>query len=225
MGKGKLAKFAEMAALPNVVECPFPQTDTDFALRGRWGTDFFGNDRPIVLELGCGRGEYTVGLARLFPDMNFIGVDIKGARMWSGATEAQREGLNIQREVTGLKGSNAQGAQTVQRVGDHIHVRYVITADRDYEYVRLLCPRPAAAEPDSQISGYRWQGGLACYRAVHDASSEYFIDRLPRGTYVIEEDWLLARSGSYVLSPALLQCLYAPEFQAHTAGGQVGIVP
>ena len=139
--------------------------------------------------------------------------------------EAQREGLNIQREVTGLKGSNAQGAQTVQRVGDHIHVRYVITADRDYEYVRLLCPRPAAAEPDSQISGYRWQGGLACYRAVHDASSEYFIDRLPRGTYVIEEDWLLARSGSYVLSPALLQCLYAPEFQAHTAGGQVGIVP
>lgn len=93
MGKGKLAKFAEMATLPNVVECPYSQADTDFALRGRWGTDFFGNGRPIVLELGCGRGEYTVGLARLFPDMNFIGVDIKGARMWSGATEAQREGL------------------------------------------------------------------------------------------------------------------------------------
>ena len=131
--------------------------------------------------------------------------------------EAQREGLNIQREVKGMK--------EVQKVGDRIHVRYVITADRDYEYVRLHCPRPAAAEPDTQLSGYRWQGGLGYYRALHDASSEYFIDRMPRGTYVIEEDWLLSHSGSYVLSPALLQCLYAPEFQAHTAGTAIRIEP
>ncbi|MBP3228372.1 MAG: tRNA (guanosine(46)-N7)-methyltransferase TrmB [Bacteroidaceae bacterium] len=93
MGKGKLAKFAEMAALPNVVEIPFPLDGTDVPLRGRWAEDFFRNDRPVVLELGCGRGEYTVGLARRFPDKNFIGVDIKGARMWSGATEAHRDGL------------------------------------------------------------------------------------------------------------------------------------
>jgi tRNA (guanine-N7-)-methyltransferase len=62
-------------------------------MRGQWGCRFFKNDNPIVLELGCGRGEYTVGLARLYPDKNFIGVDIKGARMWAGATESLREGL------------------------------------------------------------------------------------------------------------------------------------
>ena len=66
---------------------------SSFPLRGRWRTDFFHNDNPIVLELGCGRGEYAVGLARRYPDRNFIGVDIKGSRMWSGATESLKEGL------------------------------------------------------------------------------------------------------------------------------------
>lgn len=60
-------------------------------MKGKWRKEFFKNDRPIVLELGCGRGEYTVGLGKMFPDKNFIGVDIKGARMWTGATEALRE--------------------------------------------------------------------------------------------------------------------------------------
>ena len=64
-----------------------------FELKGKWHSQFFKNDNPIVLELGCGRGEYTVGLARLFPDKNFIGVDIKGARMWTGATDSLNEGL------------------------------------------------------------------------------------------------------------------------------------
>ena len=95
MGKGKLAKFADMAANPLVVECPFwkLKADEGFALKGRWNADFFKNDNPIVLELGCGRGEYTVGLARQYADMNFIGVDIKGSRMWHGAQEALNEGL------------------------------------------------------------------------------------------------------------------------------------
>ena len=110
-------------------------------------------------------------------------------------------------------------------VGDRVHVRYVVTADRDYEYVRLAAPRPAAAEPESQHSGYRWHDGLGYYVAQHDASTEYFIDRLPRGTYVIEEDWLIAHAGAYTLVPALLQCLYAPEFQAHTAGGKITVEP
>lgn len=95
MSKGKLAKFADMAQNPLVVECPFAcirQEDT-FALRGRWHEDFFHNGNPIVLELGCGRGEYTLGLARRCPEKNFIGVDIKGARMWSGAQEALRDGM------------------------------------------------------------------------------------------------------------------------------------
>jgi tRNA (guanine-N7-)-methyltransferase len=94
MGKGKLAKFADVAANPLVVECPFWQLQQEgFGLKGRWKTDFFGNGNPVVLELGCGRGEYTVGLARRFPDVNFVGVDIKGARLWHGAKEAKEAGM------------------------------------------------------------------------------------------------------------------------------------
>lgn len=94
MGKGKLAKFADLASYPHVFEYPYSVVDNvPFELKGKWGESFFKNDHPIVLELGCGRGEYTVGLGRLFPEKNFIGVDIKGARMWTGATESLREGM------------------------------------------------------------------------------------------------------------------------------------
>ena len=94
MGKGKLAKFADMAQNPLVVECPFWMLQKEgFSLRGNWNKDFFKNNNPIVLELGCGRGEYTIGLARRFPQMNFIGVDIKGSRMWTGAQTALHEGM------------------------------------------------------------------------------------------------------------------------------------
>lgn len=94
MGKNKLAKFAEMAAYKHVVESPFQTPDSPrHELYGRWHEEFFKNANPIVLELGCGRGEYCVGLGRMFPEKNFIGVDIKGARMYTGATEAKNEGL------------------------------------------------------------------------------------------------------------------------------------
>ena len=94
MSKNKLSKFADMETYPHVFQPAGSPTDpTPFPLCGRWGKDFFHNDNPIVLELGCGRGEYTVGLARLFPDKNFIGVDIKGARMWTGATESLQAGM------------------------------------------------------------------------------------------------------------------------------------
>lgn len=113
MAKGKLAKFADMEALPNVFQFPYSWflNDTDetpqpsaipnggqrvgvHPLAGTWHSDVFHNQNPIVLELGCGKGEYTVGLAKMFPDMNFIGVDIKGARMWTGATQAFNEHLS-----------------------------------------------------------------------------------------------------------------------------------
>ena len=94
MGKGKLAKFADMREYPHVFEYPYSVVDdVPFDMKGQWGERFFKNDRPIVLELGCGRGEYTVGLGRLFPEKNFIGVDIKGARMWTGATESLQAGM------------------------------------------------------------------------------------------------------------------------------------
>ena len=94
MSKGKLAKFADMETYKNVFQYPYSVvSDVPFAMQGRWREDFFHNDKPIVIELGCGEGEYTVGLARQHPDCNFIGVDIKGARMWTGATMALQEGL------------------------------------------------------------------------------------------------------------------------------------
>ena len=94
MGKGKLAKFADMETYENVFQYPYSVVEhVPFDMQGHWHEQYFHNDNPIVLELGCGKGEYTVGLAKMFPDVNFIGVDIKGARMWTGATQALNEGL------------------------------------------------------------------------------------------------------------------------------------
>jgi tRNA (guanine-N7-)-methyltransferase len=94
MSKNKLRKFADMATYPHVFQYPFSALrDHAFDMRGRWNERFFKNQRPIVLELGCGKGEYTVGLAQRFPDHHFIGVDIKGARMWSGAKQAMEAQL------------------------------------------------------------------------------------------------------------------------------------
>jgi tRNA (guanine-N7-)-methyltransferase len=92
MGKNKLKKFAEMETFTNVFQCGV-QAQRD-PIAGHWRERFFHNDHPIVLELGCGRGEYTVGLAQKYPEKNFIGVDIKGARMWAGAKQAMQEGLS-----------------------------------------------------------------------------------------------------------------------------------
>ncbi len=94
MGKGKLAKFADMETYENVFQYPYSVVEhVPFEMQGHWHEQYFKNNNPIVLELGCGKGEYTVELAKLHPDMNFIGVDIKGARMWTGATQALNEGL------------------------------------------------------------------------------------------------------------------------------------
>ncbi len=94
MGKGKLKKFQDNARFEHVIE---PEVKgyvaSDHALKGNWNTTFFKNKQPLVLELGCGKGEYSVGLARMFPEKNFIGVDIKGARIWKGAKTSFEEGL------------------------------------------------------------------------------------------------------------------------------------
>ena len=94
MSKGKLQKFAEMETFSNVFQYPYSVIENiPFQMKGSWREDYFHNQNPIVLELGCGKGEYTVGLGRLYPDVNFIGVDIKGARMHTGAKQALTEGL------------------------------------------------------------------------------------------------------------------------------------
>lgn len=94
MAKNKLQKFADMATYKHVFQYPFAVLrEQGFDMRGKWNEAFFHNNNPIVLELGCGKGEYAVGLARRYPDKNFIGVDIKGARMWTGASEALNDGI------------------------------------------------------------------------------------------------------------------------------------
>ena len=92
VGKNKLQKFEAMNHYPHVFQYPFSVLqEKEFEMKGQWSKLFFKNDYPIVIELGCGKGEYTIGLARLYPEKNFIGIDIKGARMWSGATQSFRE--------------------------------------------------------------------------------------------------------------------------------------
>jgi tRNA (guanine-N7-)-methyltransferase len=94
MAKNKLKRFVDMARYSNVIEPQFDELfGNSFRLKGQWNKEVFGNDNPIVVELGCGKGEYTIGLARKYPDKNFIAVDIKGARMWVGASEALKDNL------------------------------------------------------------------------------------------------------------------------------------
>ena len=93
MGHHKLKRFAENLTFPNLFQVGFDQLEKEgFALRGR-GADHFGNQNPITLELGCGEGDYTVALARIHPERNYIGVDIRGARLWRGAKTAVEEPL------------------------------------------------------------------------------------------------------------------------------------
>ena len=126
---------------------------------------------------------------------------------------AQASGLTIRRELS----------STTPRLGDKFTTRYIITADRDYEYVCLRADRPAAAEPAEQLSGYRYQGGLGYYCAVRDAHTDYFFDSLPKGTYVLEETAFIDREGHYTTGLCRLQCLYAPEYEGHTAAAEIRI--
>ena len=92
--KNKLERFAENKTFPNLFEYSYERIMGEgFPLQGKWHEEFFHNDNPIVLELGCGKGEYTVGLARAHRDINYIGVDIKGARIWRGLKQSNEEGM------------------------------------------------------------------------------------------------------------------------------------
>lgn len=95
MGQNKLERFAELNEFDNVFQPAFDDTfRKDWVYKGKWHKEIFKNDNPIVLELGCGKGEYTVGLGKRYPDKNFIGIDIKGNRMWVGAKEALENNMN-----------------------------------------------------------------------------------------------------------------------------------
>ena len=114
-------------------------------------------------------------------------------------------------------------SSTAPRLGDKLTTRYIITADRDYEYVCLRADRAAATEPAEQLSGYRYQGGLGYYRAVRDAHTDYFFDHLPKGTYVLEETAYIDRTGRYTTGLATIRCLYAPEYGGNTPAAELTI--
>ena len=80
-----------MAEFPNVFQPTFEELKSGFSIQGKWKSEVFKNDNPLVVELGCGKGEYSVGLARKYPEKNFLGIDVKGARMWKGASDAVNE--------------------------------------------------------------------------------------------------------------------------------------
>ncbi len=95
MGKNKLARWNELSSFENVIQPEIGEVSAkDHHIKGRWNNQMFRNENPLILELGCGKGEYTVGLATMFPENNFIGIDIKGARMWRGAKTSNEQKLS-----------------------------------------------------------------------------------------------------------------------------------
>lgn len=126
--------------------------------------------------------------------------------------ESASEGLSLRVEFP----SNAAS-------GSRIVARYVITADRDYEFVDLSVPRPAALEPVRQLSGYRWQNGLGYYQEMRDNRTDYHMESVPRGTYVIEEEFFVERQGRYSAGIPTLRCTYAEEFQSHCPNQVVNV--
>lgn len=153
MSKNKLEKFAEMAALPNVLEYPFGvlKEGASFPYKGGWHSEVFKNNNPIVLELGCGRGEYTVGLGRLYPDKNFIGIDIKGNRMWTGATTAHREGLD-----------------NVRFLRTHIEMLTEFFAQGEVAEIWITFPDPQMKKVRKRLTSVRF---LQMYKSILDADS------------------------------------------------------
>ena len=141
MSKNKLKKFAEMAQMENVFEFGLQRIlqGEIFHLKGNWNKSFFINNNPIVLELGCGRGEYTLGLAKNCPEKNCIGIDIKGARMWSGATE-----------------SNALNLKNVAFVRTDIHQLNAFFAQDEISEIWLTFPDPQMKKQRKRLTSTRF---------------------------------------------------------------------
>jgi tRNA (guanine-N7-)-methyltransferase len=147
MGKNKLRKFDDMTAYPHVFQYPYAVLqEKGFEMKGRWNELFFGNDCPLVLELGCGKGEYTVGLGKLFPEKNFIGIDIKGARMWAGAKQSLEE-----------KMTNIAFLRT------HIELITHFFAPGEVAEIWITFPDPQMSKPNKRMTSTRF---MKLYRQI-----------------------------------------------------------
>lgn len=145
MSRVKLERFAQNASRADIVE---PGKETYQQLTGRWQADFFGNPNPITLEMGCGKGEYTVGLAERYPDRNFLGLDIKGDRIWRGSTRAEALGL---RNVGFLR-------TRAETLADHF-----APGELDEIWITFPDPRPRDRDIKRRLTSPRF---LALYRQV-----------------------------------------------------------
>ena len=147
MGKNKLARFAENETFANLFQLTYEQvTNEGFALKGKWNKEFFKNDNPIVLELGCGKGEYTVGLAKKYPNKNFIGIDIKGARLWRGC-----------------KTSNEDKMTNVAFVRTHIQMIESYFAQNEVSEIWITFPDPQLKKPNKRLTCERF---LSLYKNI-----------------------------------------------------------
>lgn len=159
-----------------------------------------------------------------------VRVDKEGTGMGWGAVYAQYlesmdqigeqgNGLSVSRQL--YKGDEALNESAPLKVGDKITVRLTVKADRDMDFVQIKDDRAACMEPLQAVSGFRWSNGLGYYQATKDASTQFFIDQMRKGTYVIEYQVYVNRTGEYQAGIATVQSAYAPEFGGHTGGYRV----
>ena len=159
-----------------------------------------------------------------------VSVDKEGTGMGWGAVYAQYlesmdqigeqgNGLSVSRQL--YKGDEALNESAPLKVGDRITVRLTVKADRDMDFVQIKDDRAACMEPLQAVSGFRWGNGLGYYQATKDASTQFFIDQMRKGTYVIEYQVYVNRTGEYQAGIATVQSAYAPEFGGHTRGYRV----
>ena len=220
-------------------ETPIATADAVYALMATGASDLLANTGGVEITLGKEvirtPADDAIGYIKKMMSgdvMNIkkIRVDKEGAGMGWGAVYAQYlesmdqigeqgNGLSVSRQL--YKGNEALNESAPLKVGDKITVRLTVKADRDMDFVQIKDDRAACMEPLQAVSGFRWGNGLGYYQATKDASTQFFIDQMRKGTYVIEYQVYVNRTGEYQTGIATVQSAYAPEFGGHTGGYRV----
>ena len=220
-------------------ETPIATADAVYALMATGASDLLANTGGVEITLGKEvirtPADNAIGYIKKTVSgdvMNIkkVSVDKEGTGMGWGAVYAQYlesmdqisgqgNGLSVSRQL--YKGDEALNESAPLKVGDKITVRLTVKADRDMDFVQIKDDRAACMEPLQAVSGFRWSNGLGYYQATKDASTQFFIDQMRKGTYVIEYQVYVNRTGEYQAGIATVQSAYAPEFGGHTGGYRV----
>lgn len=220
-------------------ETPIATADAVYALMATGASDLLANTGGVEITLGKEvirtPADDAIGYIKktvIGDVMNIkkVRVDKEGTGMGWGAVYAQYlesmdqigeqgNGLSVSRQL--YKGDEALNESAPLKVGDRITVRLTVKADRDMDFVQIKDDRAACMEPLQAVSGFRWSNGLGYYQATKDASTQFFIDQMRKGTYVIEYQVYVNRTGEYQAGIATVQSAYAPEFGGHTGGYRV----